>query len=253
MFQDACRSMLNVLLPIIVVYKVHGRVPQLGIAAGMPLNPAGDILTAGHVLQEIVDLNEQCAKSAKKKRLQKGDAVAYLFLIGQDKASIEGVMLDGESDIGVLKLKDFDLPENIMPVTFRSGEVEAGELLCRAGFPFVDDVQVKTLSNGDFEIVNLFPVPLFVNEAMVSRFNQTPNARFIETSSPGLKGQSGGPLVDVNGYVCGMQTSTSHYPLGFTGKGRNQVLNVGRAVHLDTILAFLDAQNIPYQREAGNG
>ena len=238
---------------MIIVHKAHGRAPSLGIAAGMPLNPAGDILTAGHVLQEIIDLNEQCEKSAKKKRLQKDDTVAYLFLIGQDKVDIDEILLDGKSDIGVLKLKNFSLPENITPVTFRSGEVEAGELLCRVGFPFVDDVQINSLSNEDFEIVNLFPVPLFVNEAMVSRFNQTPNARFIETSSPGLKGQSGGPLVDVNGYVCGMQISTSHYPLGFTGKGRNQVLNVGRAVHLDTILAFLDAQNIPHQRETGNG
>ncbi|MCY4555711.1 MAG: serine protease [Chloroflexi bacterium] len=249
MFQNACRNMTNVLLPIIVAHKAYGRAPNVGIAAAMLLNPAGDILTAGHVLQKIVDLNEHCAKNAKKRRLQKGDDVAYIFLIGQDKADIEEIVLDEESDIGVLRLKNFNLPENMTPVKFRSGEVEAGELLCRVGFPFVADIQVNYRNNEDFEFVNLFPVPLFVNEAMVSRFHKTPKASFIETSSPGLRGQSGGPLVDVNGYVCGMQISTSHYPLEFTGKGRNQVLNVGRAVRLDTILAFLDTQNITHQRE----
>ena len=44
----------------------------------------------------------------------------------------------------------------------------------------------------------------------------------------------------------GIQVNTHHYPLGFKGKGRNQVLHVGRAVHSKTVRELLDEKNIPY-------
>ena len=62
---------------------------------------------------------------------------------------------------------------------------------------------------------------------------------WIETSSPDLKGQSGGPLFDENGLICGIQVNTYLYLLDFYGIGSNQSLNVGRAVRSDTIIAFL--------------
>ena len=251
MFQDACRSIEKSLLPIIMAQKLHARAPKVGIAAGMPLNHEGDILTAGHVLQDFVDLHDECEKNARKRRFQKGDALAYLFLVGTAAVTIDEIIINADADIGVLRINKSSNLGNIAPVTFRAGKVEFGEFLCRVGFPFVDGIEIKPRNNEEFEFVNLFPVPLFVNEAMVSRFSQTPHARFIETSSPGLRGQSGGPLVDVSGHVCGMQISTSHHPLEFTGKGRNQVLNVGRAVHVDTILAVLAGQNITHQVEEG--
>ena len=37
----------------------------------------------------------------------------------------------------------------------------------------------------------------------------------IEMSTPGLRGQSGGPLFDANGIIYGMQSSTRHLHLGF--------------------------------------
>lgn len=57
----------------------------------------------------------------------------------------------------------------------------------------------------------------------------------IETSSPGLKGQSGGPIFDKEGTVFGIQSRTMHFPLGFAppvqdGTARHkehQFINVG--------------------------
>ena len=58
---------------------------------------------------------------------------------------------------------------------------------------------------------------------------------YVETSTPGLKGQSGGPIFDTNGHIYAMQVQPNHIPLGFhpiseyDGKSieKNQFLNVG--------------------------
>ena len=101
----------------------------------------------------------------------------------------------------------------------------------------------------------MFPVPMFVNEALVSRFLNVRSdnedlGTWIETSSPGLMGQSGGPLADIHGNVCGIQVNTEHYPLGFKGKKvRNQFLHVGRAITAKTVTEVLDGYGISYFTE----
>ena len=41
---------------------------------------------------------------------------------------------------------------------------------------------------------------------------------YLETSSAGLLGQSGGPIFDIDGTVWAMQSRTTHLPLGFAPK-----------------------------------
>jgi len=81
---------------------------------------------------------------------------------------------------------------------------------------------------------------------------------YVETSSPGIKGQSGGPIFDKNGYIAGMQVFTAHYPLDFrpsvtNSKGEtveeNQFMNIGAGVHVKTIKAILDSKGIKYDEE----
>ena len=80
----------------------------------------------------------------------------------------------------------------------------------------------------------------------------------IELSTPGLRGQSGGPLFAENGVIYGMQSSTHHLYLGFDIHekrkigGREEMVNnqpflhVGQCVHLDVIKQFLDENHIRY-------
>jgi S1-C subfamily serine protease len=78
---------------------------------------------------------------------------------------------------------------------------------------------------------------------------------WLETSAPGLKGQSGGPLIDSKGSIWGIQSNTYSYPLGFSPKVKyqgiehveHQFLNVGRAVHAETVLGLLKQSNINHQ------
>ena len=81
-------------------------------------------------------------------------------------------------------------------------------------------------------------------------------------STPGLKGQSGGPLFDINGFIYGMQYATNHLHLGFdmknkeiTSEGKkikvtNQpFLHVGHCVHVDQIKEFLTEHKINFTEQ----
>lgn len=98
------------------------------------------------------------------------------------------------------------------------------------------------------------PIPLFPMEGIYTREvvagkskDGKYDIKFIETSSPGLRGQSGGPIFDTEGSIWALQSHTSHLPLGFSPKinkngkevEENQFLNVGRGVHIELIVNFL--------------
>ena len=77
---------------------------------------------------------------------------------------------------------------------------------------------------------------------------------FLETSSPGLKGQSGGPICDTKGNIYAIQSQNMTLPLGFKGTieenkkivEENQFLNVGIGVHPQTIVGLLNKHNIKF-------
>ena len=69
-----------------------------------------------------------------------------------------------------------------------------------------------------------------------------------------MKGQSGGPLFDSEGYVIGMQTLTRCVPLGYSGANDDGVMKPlmsieGMALHIDSMRRFLDAAGISYRIE----
>jgi hypothetical protein len=71
-------------------------------------------------------------------------------------------------------------------------------------------------------------------------------AVFLETSSPGLGGQSGGPIFDEHGTIWAIQSRTIHLELGFspsvTTNGRttveHQFLNLGLGSDIAEITRF---------------
>ncbi len=74
------------------------------------------------------------------------------------------------------------------------------------------------------------------------------------TSSPGLKGQGGGPIVDILGQARAIQSHTRHHSPGFspeipgTSRVEHKLLNVGIGVHADPVEHFLNEQNIALRR-----
>ena len=116
-------------------------------------------------------------------------------------------------------------------------------MLCRTGYPLLEDKLVIKW-DGKGYAANGAPA-LFVNSGLVSRFINEGNIKIIELDSPGLRGQSGGPLFDEDGRICGMQFRTTSYPLGFETKPQ-QYYHVGQAIDVSTLRAFLDAHDIEY-------
>jgi S1-C subfamily serine protease len=79
-------------------------------------------------------------------------------------------------------------------------------------------------------------------------------AKFIETSTPGLRGQSGGPLFDVKGEIWGIQSRTVHLELGFSPKKKDgpreivehQFMNVGLAAHVSHLVELFRQHGVQF-------
>ena len=249
MFQKACKTMAATMVPIILLYKDDKDKVGYSIGAGLVLNEDGWVLTAAHIVKQILEVHAGRLQIPQRKKPL--IITHYSTQIGSINSPFERGVSREKTDIAAVKIQGFVPESNRVYPHLRSTGVEAGELLCRIGFPFVEDtqsIQIGWSEEQGFIAPNLLPVPAFVNEALVSRIMGLGSSgdEWIETSSPGLRGQSGGPLADVNGLVCGIQVNTGHYPLGFRHAGRNQVLNVGRAVEVKTVRRFLDANRIKY-------
>jgi len=144
-----------------------------------------------------------------------------------------------------------------------SNELRRGDFLCRIGYPFPEFKNYEYDSMNDtinWTSTGRNSTPLFPIEGMLTR-NVTDAGKMYEyeLSTPGLKGQSGGPLFDKNGLVYGVQAETVFLHLGFdqyNAKVRidgeykcvdnHPFLHVGRCICVDVIKAFLNENNIKY-------
>ena len=134
-------------------------------------------------------------------------------------------------------------------------------MVCRAGYPFYEREVSWDEERGCF-VSPGEDVPPFVNEGIVSRFvrqevplknGEKEHVEFMETSSPGLRGQSGGPLFDQAGKIVGMQSQTACYDLDFAperdGRPEYQFLNVGWALRTTMLVRLMDELKISYLAE----
>ncbi|WP_338875635.1 trypsin-like peptidase domain-containing protein [Spirosoma sp. SC4-14] len=144
-----------------------------------------------------------------------------------------------------------------------SSRVKPGRSLCRLGYPFPEFTNFRYNSTvDDIEWTNEGRVtsPRFPIDGIITRLlSENGGITGIEMSTPGLRGQSGGPLFDPNGLIFGMQSATRHLHLGFDIEDREVLvngrkskvsnypfLNVGQCVHVDVIKAFLQERGVKY-------
>lgn len=173
----------------------------------------------------------------------------------------------GYADLALIKFDGFNQVNCSTYPVFKdnSNDLKQGLPLCRLGFPYpeysdytyndqTDDIEWVPTGN---------PVsPLFPMDGILTR-HVAENGKIVqlEISTPGLKGQSGGPLFDREGVVCGLQSVTLSLPLGFDqvnkeimidGKKKRvsnyPFLHLGRCVHVDIIKQFMDEHNVSYQK-----
>jgi hypothetical protein len=187
------------------------------------------------------------------------------FWWGRDGARLKDIRRLPEADLAIGRLEPFDsrsIPAYpVLKDPFRN--LDVGTSLCKLGFPFHEIKASFNETANAFELApNTVPLPRFPIEGIYTRnvvAGRSQDGRyeikFLETSTPGLRGQSGGPIFDTNGTVWAIQSRTHHYQLGFSPKvlrdGREieeiQFLNVGCGVHPELITAFLRDNRVRFR------
>jgi S1-C subfamily serine protease len=237
------------------------------LASFIVLNDAGWAVASAHTVEEILS-TKRMIESVRSSDHIAPDAVTHALelwaLPGGGGHEMSSGRVNHAADIAVFRFERFDSSSiDAFPVLrdTKAEPIRPGESLCRIGFPFHGIEATFDAEASQFRLAaGAFPVPRFALDGIVSRFSQRGvsgggSGHFIEISTPGLRGQSGGPVVDTSGRVCGVQSQTAHLDLGFDARYEDlergpiterQFLNVGLATHVEEVASLLDAEGAAY-------
>jgi hypothetical protein len=289
MFADAYIKAGKFTKPVIIsTRKADGKV-ECGCGAFILLNNDGWILTVAHILNsflafqkdqkdvaehkkavEVINGDGNLTDKQKRKKINrlnfnKDHITNHSFWWGANGIQIDEFKFFYEGDIAIGKIKDFKPINGFEYPKFKNPKnIRIGTSLCKLGYPFFGiNATFNESKNGFVLAEGTLPLPFFPIEGMFTRnihvkseTNKTNfEIKFLETSSPGLRGQSGGPIFDKEGVVWAVQSRTQHFPLGFSpsvernGKKveENQFLNVGWGVHPELIASFLNEHKVKFK------
>lgn len=236
---------------------------------------ASDIVNKKHA--EFKKERDKLPKDTKFKRNLKGLEMKYgykddtaiqiknTFMNCVDSMSGFTWHLHPKYDLAILKFNDFKKIAYSGYATFVKDvdKIRQGKFLCKLGFPFPEFANFKyndTTDDIEWTAEGLRDTPRFPLEGMITRhLGDEGKVYGIEMSTPGLRGQSGGPLFDTDGLVYGMQFSTKHLHLGFDledkeisihGKIKKvndySFIHLGQGIHVNVITDFLKEKGVKY-------
>lgn len=288
MFRDAVEEACQFTFPVVQYsLTVEGKCTA-GPAAFVVVNSDGWIVTAGHVMQDFVaiaqsdnfarqwekdrDAIRNDTSLTAKARTKKLDALGQLnkkatrrgaCSWGFPSVKLVDIAILPDADLAVARLDGFDANKVAKYPTFKdpTKDFRNGASLCKLGYPFAEMTPKYDEATNVFALppdqlnVAYFPIEgIFTRTLTITP--PTPAPPFplllVETSSPGLRGQSGGPTFDTKGVIWAIQSQTRSIPLGFNpeikhaGKVQieHQFLNVGMGVHVATVLGFFNQLGI---------
>lgn len=283
MYKKAIKDNSQYLLPFIEGVKYYSS-DEIEHALGtmMILNKNGDILTCKHIAKDFIE-NDALAKKyhdflseynkaskEEKKKIEdkygyKGNSVVLTninlpFNI-QGEIGIE-IKFHKYLDLAVIRFKNVNFECDNYPV-FSKSLPEQGQSLCKLGyaFPEYSYFEYSKKENNIIlkkEMTSHFP--LFPMDGIMTRLviDESGSVSMFETSTPGLRGQSGGPVFSPEGVVYGIQSMTRHIDLNFDvnatvkrGVSKKKVtytpfINLGVAVSSVKIIEFLEENGIQY-------
>lgn len=297
MFADAIDMIGGFTRPLFTIMRAYGSTEVIPAAGTLFfVNEEGAAVTSKHIalmLKSADEINRKYGEFKKEKAALYGalsgevnpEALASLevkyqykpetivqirntFVDCVDKFTGFAIHIHPVYDLAVIKFDGFENVRYKGNAVFKrdSKGIRQGDQLCRLGFAFpeftnyVYDKEKDILQwTKDGKVGS----PRFPMDGMVTRFLADKSGlNGIELSTPGLMGQSGGPLFDNMGVVCGMQSSTKHMYLGFDMvekeiliRGKKQMvtdyafLHLGQCVHVDVIKAFLKEHNVKFHEE----
>lgn len=305
MFANAYRIASAFTLPVVISSRLQSGACAGAVGACVVVNRDGWILTAAHLMAEIMRQRESAGRhiahqkdvrqleqdTTADKRFRKSKVRAVVrpgadsvrnhsVWWGRDGVQLHDAVVQPAADLALGRLQPFDADSVAHYPVFKTpgDDYAPGRSLCKLGFPFHQVKPVYDEARAAFVLPpGTLPMPLFPIEGIFTRVVLAPmpgvggkggkagkaaTGKFVETSSPGLVGQSGGPVVDADGVVWALQSHTRHYALGFSppapgkkgaqtdAQKEHQFLNVGLGVHAEAILKLLDEQGVAYQSTA---
>jgi hypothetical protein len=276
--------------PVIISRRSENKEIASGIATYVVLNDAGWAVTAAHVVQGLLEMQKNAQERAKyhadvdainanplyssgKKKHELGKLICnpawltnHSLWWGIDGIGIQGnVTIDPAADLAIVQLagplhnlniKSYPTFGNPDPTVFQP----QGMSLCRLGYPFHEIKSIFDEAMNAFSIPNLPHLNMFPNDGILTRHIMHEDVatkrkiRFMETSSAGLLGQSGGPIFDTNGTIWAIQVKTTHLALGFSPKVKfngkeiveHQFMHCGWGAHVSHLKAICDQVGITY-------
>jgi len=262
-----------------------------GAASMFFVNADGWALTCRHVAQQIVGAdqllqkftdfkNQRTALSGKKdarrliRALEKTfgfNSTTVVELYNNFMGCVEGKLQadlkwHATLDLALIQFHGYDrLLCNTFPVFADAhDDLKQGKVLCRLGFPFPEFNNFEYDGVADhirWTSVGRIDTPRFPVEGMVTRhlLDQGGGIMGFEMSTPGLRGQSGGPAFDTEGRVWGMQSATNHLDLNFdvdmkvrrngqeVRMKHHAVMHVGHCIHVRAIKEFMTANGVSFR------
>lgn len=283
MFVEACRKAAEFTRPLVVSSVRQDGTVGTECSTFIVINKDGWIVSAAHVfdsfvkfqtdqnkIREIKEINESrkglLKTPSSEIKLDPALLTHHSMWWGWDGVNLRDVYVNRQIDVAVGRLEPFDSSwVKEYPVLIDPRRAARGTSLCRIGYAFLE------IGSEFKEELNAFSIPkidseraLFPNECIHTRSIDQGVSKdggyrmdYIETSTPGLKGQSGGPILDRDGKLYAVQVKTSHLPLGFhpvasydgNNMVENQFLNLGVGVSMTTVRQILDERGVNYAAE----
>jgi hypothetical protein len=277
MFVKAIEAVNSFTRPIHSITRTYGGLISPGTSTLFFVNENGVAVTCKHVLNQItqadvIDASFQHFKAERDKLIRDGKFKNNLRILEakyklkkETIVSLKNNFVNSVSplndityfahptlDLAILQFNGFAVKHYTSHATFVKDEskIKQGKYLCRLGYPFPEfnnfqynEVTDDTEWNND----GISSTPNFPIDGIITRhISDGQQTVGIELSTPGLKGQSGGPLFDTEGLVYGMQSATNYLHLGFDIKGREVVAD-GKKEKVSNF-PFLHVANKAYTR-----
>lgn len=288
MFANAYKLTSAFTQPVVISTRFFDKTVDCGCGAFIVVNEEGWIITVAHLWEsyfafqqhdkeisaykrQVEAIQQDQRLDAKQKRKRIGRLKTnprwitnHSFWWGRDGVQLKDIKPLPDADLVIGRLDPFD-PKTITSYSvFKdpASNLDPGTSLCRLGYPFHRIEASFDEANNTFKLApDALPLPRFPVEGIYTRnviLGKSKDGKyeikFLETSSPGLRGQSGGPIFDVKGAIWAMQSRTTHFALGFSPKVKkdgkeveeNQFLSVGWGIHPELITAFLSDNGVKF-------
>lgn len=294
MFATACKIAAQYTHPVVAAFRRHDGQCNALFGSFVVVNREGWIVTADHIMRSIADLlesngayydlaqqhetrrNDSLLSADEKQRWVEANAFPPDMItdvqLWWGGLSSTGNIANGFSleqmDLAIGQLDGYIPPASIQYPRFKNPahDMDVGSSLCKIGFPIFSNVlpTFDSQTGGFGFAAGVIPPALFPLDGIVTRiitytFDEVPSflpCLFVETSTLGLPGHSGGPLVDVDGNIWAIQSRNYYYSPGFMeaknaavpgASAGHQYLPLGWGIHSATVTGFLRDHRVAFE------